>query len=99
MVSCVALRLACMCGRATFAIVVSSTCSSTAIITPTVTISRSPRGSGWVATLAGVSAIGQLLLLGLVEIDRGGDRQASDHRPRRRAVECDPHRHALHHLD
>ena len=35
-----------MWGRATLAMVVSSTCSSTAIITPTVTISRSLVGSG-----------------------------------------------------
>ena len=35
-----------MCGSATLAIVVSSTCNSTAIITPTVTISRSPGGNG-----------------------------------------------------
>ena len=45
-----------MCGSATLAMVVSSTCSSTAIITPTVTISRSPVGSGWVAIWAGVSS-------------------------------------------
>src|SRR6185503_16744506 len=88
-----------MCGSATLAMVVSSTCRSTAIITPTVTISRSPVGSGCVAIWAGVSAIGALLLLGLVEIDRGVDREAGDHRLRRRAIERDPNRHALRHLD
>ena len=43
---CAAPSEAAMCGSATLAIVVSSTCSKTAIITPTVTISRSPRGKG-----------------------------------------------------
>src|SRR6476661_5797305 len=88
-----------MCGSATLAMVVSSTWSSTAIITPTVTISRSPLGSGCVAIWAGVSAIGGLLLALIVEIDSGVDRQPGDHRPRRLAVECDPDRHALGHLD
>src|SRR3954447_15771348 len=88
-----------MCGSATLAMVVSSTCRSTAIITPTVTISRCPVGSGCVATWAGVSAIGALLLLGLVEIDGGGDRQACDHRFRRCAIERNPYRHPLRHLD
>src|SRR5437868_15130594 len=88
-----------MCGSATLAMVVSSTCNSTAIITPMVTISRSPVGSGCVAMWAGVSAIDGLLLALVVEIDGGVDRQPGDHRPRRLAVECDPHRHALGHLD
>src|SRR5947209_20266437 len=39
------------------------------------------------------------LLLGLVEIDSGGDRQARDHRSVRRTVERDPDRHTLRHLD
>src|SRR5256885_4437313 len=95
MLSWVALRLACMCGSATLAIVVSSTCSSTAIITPMVTISRCPVGSGCVAT-SGALAISLLLV---VEADRGGHRKAGDHRLRRRAIEGDPHRHALRHLD
>ncbi len=59
-----------MCGSATFAIVVSNTCSRTAVITPMVTISRSPEGSGWVASAA--LAIGPGLLLALVvEVDGG----------------------------
>src|SRR3954452_2085392 len=99
MVSWVALRLACICGSATLAMVVSSTCSSTAIITPTVTISRSPVGSGCAARWAGVSAIAGLLLAVVVEIDGRGDRQARDHRPRGVAVERDSNRHALRHLD
>src|SRR6476620_11605992 len=99
MVSCVALRLACMCGSATLAIVVSSTCKSTAIITPTVTISRSLVGSGWAAIWAGVSSAIRRVLLALVEVHRRGDGQAGDHRLRGRSVEGDPHRHALRHLD
>src|SRR4029079_4150106 len=87
-----------MCGSATVAMVVSRTCNNTAIITPTVTISRSPVGSGWVAIWAGVSAIGRLLA-GLVEIDGRIDGQAGDHRLRRHPVEGDPHRHPLRHLD
>src|SRR4029079_14900638 len=98
-VSCVAERLACMCGSATLAMVVSSTCRSTAIITPMVTISRSPVGSGCAARWAGVSAIGGLLLAVVVEIDGRGDRQPGNHRPRRLAVEGDPNRHALGHLN
>src|SRR5579872_4781628 len=89
-----------MCGNATLAIVVSSTCKSTAIITPMVTISRSPRGSGWVAIWAGVSsAILACLLLLVVEIDGGVDRQARNHRPRGRSVKRDTHRHPLGDLD
>src|SRR6476646_4695214 len=91
-----------MCGSATLAMVVSRTCNSTAIITPMVTISRSPVGSGCVAIWPGVSsATGgvPLLLPGLVEIDGGVDRQSGDHRPRRLPVERDPHRHALRDLD
>src|SRR3954463_15730512 len=88
-----------MCGSATLAMVVSSTCSSTAIIPPTVTISRSPVGSGCVAMWAGVSAIYGLLLALVVEIDSRVDREPGDHRPRRLAVERDPDRHALRHLD
>src|SRR5689334_16912187 len=88
-----------MCGSATFAMVVSSTCRSTAIITPIVTISRSPVGNGCVATLAGVSsAIGELLLPSLVEIDFRGHGQARNHRLRWRALERNPHRDALRHL-
>ena len=86
-----------MCGSATLAMVVSSTCSSTAIITPMVTIIRWPVGSTCVG-LAGRVAIGAVTSF-LVEIDRGGDRQAGDHRLRRIAVERDPDRHALGHLD
>src|SRR5205085_2525798 len=89
-----------MCGSATLAIVVSSTCRSTAIITPTVTISRTPVGSGCVAIWPGVSsAMWRLLLPGLIEIDGGRRRQAGDHRLRRRAVERDPDRYALRDLD
>src|SRR5690349_3619115 len=89
-----------MCGSATFAIVVSSTCNSTAIITPIVTMIRSPEGSGCVATDAEFcSAIERLLLLAVVEVDCRGHRQTGNHRPRGRAVESDPHRHALRHLD
>src|SRR5512138_3696389 len=89
MLSWVALRLACMCGSATFAIVVSSTCRSTAIITPIVTMIRSPAGSGCVATCAGVSAILP------VEVDRHRGGQAGDQRLARISVECDPDGHAL----
>src|SRR5215218_5358529 len=96
MLSCVALRLACMCGKATLAMVVSSTCSRTAIITATVTMIRSPAGSGWVTMPGPWSAI---CLAGGVEVDGGDGRQAGNHRPRRRAVESDPHRHTLRHLD
>src|SRR3954469_22061654 len=95
MLSWVALRLACMCGRATLAMVVSSTCSSTAIITPTVTISSSPVGSGCVAT-SGALAIRLLLV---VEIDGRGDRQPRDHRLVRMTVERNPDGHALRDLD
>src|SRR5689334_3788785 len=42
---------------------------------------------------------GLLLLAVVVEVDGRGDREAGDHRPRRRAVEGDPDRHALRHLD
>src|SRR5512132_337760 len=93
MLSCVALRLACMCGSATFAIVVSSTCNSTAIITPIVTMIRSPAGSGCDATFAGVSAIL------LVEVDRHRGGKSGDQRLARVAVERDPNGHALSHLD
>src|SRR6478672_7447531 len=96
MLSCVALRLACMCGKATLAMVVSSTCRSTAIITPTVTMIRKPVGSGWEAT-SGAEATG-LLLAGLVEVDGRGGGQPRDHRLARRAVERDPDRHALGHF-
>src|SRR5437868_6092410 len=85
-----------MCGSATLAMVVSSTCRSTAIITPIVTIRRSPEGSGCVATSGRLSsAIGWLLLAAVVEIDSRVDRQARDHRLGRRTLEVDPHRHAL----
>src|SRR4051794_36530295 len=88
-----------MCGSATLAIVVSSTCNNTAIITPMVTMIRSPAGSGWVAIWAGVSsAIGGLLLLA-VEIDVGCHGQAGDHRPRWRSVKRYPDGHALSHFD
>src|SRR5215212_2935085 len=97
MLSWVALRLACMCGKATLAMVVSSTWSSTAIITPMVTMIRSPVGSGWEAT-SGAEATG-LLLRRRVEIHCGGRRQAGDHRLVRLAVEYDRHRHALGPLD
>src|SRR3954467_596566 len=96
MLSCVALRLACMCGRATLAMVVSSTCRRTAIITPMVTMIRSPVGSTCVGLLSAAVATKPCLL---VEVDGGVDRQAGDHRLRRRSVERDPHRHALGHLD
>src|SRR4051812_43743995 len=96
MVSWVALRLACICGSATLAMVVSSTCRSTAIITPMVTISRSPAGSGCVATSG---ALAMRLLLAGIEIDGRGHRQAGDHRAGWHSVEHDPHRHALRHLD
>src|SRR5437762_4389243 len=103
MLSCVALRLACICGSATLAMVVSSTCSSTAIITPMVTISRWPVGNGWTARWLGVSsAIGglaPLLLAGVVEIDPGVHRKARDHRLVGRAVERNPDRHPLCNLD
>src|SRR5437762_1005078 len=95
MLSCVALRLARMCGSAMLANVVSSTCSSTAMISPMVTISRCPVGSGCVAT-SGALAISLLLV---VETDRGGHRKTGDHRLRRRTVEGYPHRHTLRHLD
>src|SRR5919112_2799547 len=89
-----------MCGSATFAMVVSSTCSSTAIITPMVTMIRSPEGSGCDATWAGVSSAIFVLLLRLIfELDRGRHREAGDHRTRRLAVKDDAHRHALRDLD
>src|SRR5688572_8285434 len=93
MLSWVALRLACMCGRATLAIVVSSTCSRTAIITAMVTMIRWPLGSGCAARCAGVSAIL------LVEVDRHGGGQAGDQRLAGLPVERDPHRNALRDLD
>src|SRR5215218_10566342 len=89
-----------MCGRATLAMVVSSTCSSTAIITPMVTMIRSPEGSGCVATWAGVSsAIFGLLLRLVFELDRGGHRKAGDHRTRKRAIKDDAHGYPLRDLD
>src|SRR3954453_24107915 len=88
-----------MCGRATFAMVVSRTCRSTAIITPMVTISRSPEGKGCVATDAECSSAIERLLLLVLEVDRCGHRQARDHWPGGMAVEDNPYRHALRHLD
>src|SRR3569623_146484 len=85
-----------MWGSATLAIVVSSTCSSTAAMTPTVTIRRTPVGSGCEATLGSSDTDGLFLL---VEVDRRVDRQARDHRLRRVAFEGNAHRHALRHLD
>src|SRR3954447_4435358 len=88
-----------MCGNATLAMVVSSTCSNTAIITPIVTIRRWPVGSGWAARWAGGSSAMEVSLLGLVEIDRGDHRKTRDHRLVGLAVERDPDGHALRDLD
>src|SRR5690349_10512517 len=92
MLSCVALRLACMCGRATFAMVVSSTCSRTAIITPIVTMIRSAGGSGCAARCAGVPANDAVLV---PEVDGHSRRKAGDQGLAGIAVEGDPYRNPL----
>src|SRR5690606_28187290 len=97
-----------MCGMATLAIVMSSTCSSVAAITPT--ISRRWFSTGSSATSSSGAGAARpppraepaaLAKLPPPAVGKDGDvgRQAGNQRPRALLVDRDPHRHALGHLD
>src|SRR3954470_23061658 len=99
-----------MWGSATLAIVVSSTCRSTAIMMATVRMPCSSASSFSVGTWCGCAAAVAMALAGggplrrpdserpLLRIDRHVDRKAGEQRPSRLAVDRDAHRHALSHL-
>ena len=96
-----------MCGSATLAMVVSSTCISMPSITADgdqdtlarleLVMLRRGRRRGHGCAAAPPCCAGWPRPVARVDDDVGG--QAGDHRPARIAVERDPHRHALAHLD
>src|SRR5690606_17325608 len=97
-----------MCGNATLAIVMSSTCSSVAAMTPTISSRWFSTGSWATSSSAAVEARSPpraeraaRAQLPLPAVDEDGDvgRQAGDQRPRTLLVNRNPHRHALRHLD
>src|SRR5438045_1461214 len=88
MLSCVAPRLARMCGSATFAMVVSSTWMSTASSTAMVTSARLP----------GSRTCWSIGLAVLLELDFDLRGQARNHLAARRLVEADPDWDSLGHL-
>src|SRR5690606_38926383 len=97
-----------MCGVATLAIVMPTTCSSVAAITPTISSRWFSTGS-WATSSIGAGAArpppragrAALAKLPLPAVGEDGDvaRQAGDQRPRALLVDRDPYRHSLRHLD
>src|SRR3954466_13995409 len=111
MVSRVPPLLAIMCGRGTLAVVVSSPCRNTAIISEIVRMACSNRSSE-LPKAAGIAALAMVQLFSKTRISaRGGalrrsrrpllrvdldlGRETCEQRPARLAVDGDPHRHAL----
>src|SRR5690606_30141331 len=97
-----------MCGVATLAIVMPTTCSSVAAITPTISSRWFSTGS-WATSSIGAGAArpppraGRAALAKLPPpaVGEDGDvaRQAGDQRPRALLVDRDPYWHSLRHLD